>query len=143
MIKRLSLGLLVGACLLFGTAAQAAAPSSIISAQDLFDTCADQSATAQAACVSYVHATVQTAEIMHAADNGGKLTPLFCPGDQMVAQDFVAVLHIQATAHPERMKFPAPTVIIGGSIDAYPCSKPTAASAAAPAQKSARRKPHH
>ena len=139
MIRRLSLRLLAGIALTFAPVAEAAAPSAIISAQDLFDTCADQSATAQAACVAYVHATVQTAEIMRAAENGGKLMPLFCPGDRMVAQDLVAVLRIQAAAHPERVNFPASTVIIGGGIDAYPCSKPTAAPAAS-AHRSARPK---
>ena len=142
MIRRLSLRLLAGIALTFAPVAEAAAPSAIISAQDLFDTCADQSATAQAACVAYVHATVQTAEIMHAADNGGKLTPLFCPGDRMVAQDLVSVLRIQATVHPERMNFPAATVIIGGSVDAYPCPK-SAATPAAPAHKSARHRTRH
>ena len=142
MIRRLSLRLLAGIALTLAPVAEAAAPSGIVSAKDLFDTCADQSPAAQAACASYVHATVQTAEIMRAADNGGKLTPLFCPGDQMVAQDLVAVLRIQATAHPERLNFPAATVIIGGSIDAYPCSKPTAA-ATAPGRKSAKHRTHH
>ena len=142
MIRRLSLRLFAGIALTFAPVAEAAAPSGIISAQDLFDTCADTSPTAQAACDSYVHATIQTAEIIHAADNGGKLTPLFCPSDQMVAQDLVAVLRVQVTAHPERLNFPAPTVIIGGGADAYPCSRP-AANSAAPARKSAKHRTHH
>ncbi len=142
MIYRLSLLLLAGIALTSAPVAQAAAPSGIISTQDLFDTCADQAPAAQAACSSYVHATIQTAEIIHAADNGGKLTPLFCPGDQMVAQDLVAVLHIQVTAHPERLNFPAPTVIIGGGADAYPCPTP-ATTSAAPARKSARHRTRH
>ena len=133
MIKRLVVRLLAGSVLTFAPVAEAEVPSGITTAQDLFDTCADRSPTAQAACDSYVHATIQTAEIIHAADNGGKLTPLFCPGDQMVAQDLVAVLKLQVAAHPERKDFPAPTLIIGGGVDAYPCAK---TSAAAPAHAS-------
>jgi hypothetical protein len=140
MIKRLVARLLVGIALVFAPVAEAAAPNGIVTAQDLFDTCADQSPTAQAICDTYVHATIQTAEIVHAADHGGKLEPLFCPGDQMVAQDLVAVLRLQADADPERKNFPAPALIIGGAIDAYPCAKP--ATPAAPAHKPAAHRTH-
>jgi hypothetical protein len=135
MAKRLVLRLFAGIALTFAPVAEAAPPSGIHTAQDLFDTCADKTPSSPAACEAYVHATIQTAEIMHAAANGGKLTPLFCPGDNMVVQDLVSVLRIQASGHPERMAFPAPTVIIGGGIDAYPCAKPAAAPAATPEHK--------
>jgi hypothetical protein len=135
LAKRLLLRLFAGVALTFAPIAEAAPPSGIHTAQDLFDTCADSSPTAQAACNAYVHATIQTAEIMHAASNGGKLTPLFCPADSMGAQDLVAVLRVQADVHPERRNFPAPTVIIGGGIDTYPCPKGAGASTASPAHK--------
>ncbi len=149
LIKRLVLRLCAGVALVFAPVAEAAAPAGIHTAQDLFDTCADTSATAQAACDAYVHATIQTGQILQAEAQGGKLTPLFCPGDNMGTQDLVAVLKVQVAAHPERRDFPAPTVIIGGGIDAYPCTrtagvaKPAAAAAkqAAPAHAAARR-PH-
>lgn len=140
MIRCLVLTLICGAALTCASVAKAEAPAGIITGQDLFDTCADKSPVAQATCDSYVHAAIQTAEIIHAADNGGKLEPLFCPGDQMVAQDLVAVLKVQAAAHPERANFPAPTLIIGGGIDAYPCPKTKAAAPAAPARKPTVRK---
>ncbi len=143
MIKRVVLSLIGAAVLSVAGAAEAEAPIGIITAQDLFDTCADKTPTAQAACDSYVHASIQTAEIFHAADNGGKLEPLFCPPDQMVAQDLVAILKVQAAAHPERASFPAPTLIIGGGVDAYPCAKTKAASPAAPARKPAAHRTHH
>ena len=144
MAKRLLLRLSAGVALTFAPVsfaplAQAAAPSGIHSIQDLFDTCADSSPVSKAACEAYVHATIQTAEIVHAADNGGVMTPLFCPGENMGAQDLVAVLRVQLVAHPERKTFPAPTVIIGGGIDAYPCPK-GAATPSAPAHKAPVRK---
>lgn len=141
MVKRLMLRLFCGVALTFAPVAEAAAPSGIHTAQDLFDTCADASPTAKAACDAYVHATIQTAEIMKAASQGGRMTPLFCPGDQMGSQDLVSVLRIQVAAHPERRDFPAPTVIIGGGIDAYPCSK-AAGTPAAPAHRAPARRSH-
>ncbi len=137
MAKRLLLRLLAGIALTFAPVAWADTPTGIHSAQDLFDTCADKSPTAQAACEAYVHATIQTAEIMHAASEGGKLTPIFCPGDNMGVQDLVAVLRLQVNSHPERKAFPAPTVIIGGGVDAYPCSK-----ASGPAATPSKTTPH-
>jgi hypothetical protein len=129
MAKRLLLRLFAGVALTFAPVAWADAPGGIHTAEDLFDTCADKSPSAQAACEAYVHATIQTAEIMHAASNGGKLTPIFCPGDNMGVQDLVAVLRLQVNGHPERKTFPAPTVIIGGGVDAYPCAKTPAPAA--------------
>ena len=139
MAKRLLLRLFVGVALVFAPVAEAAAPTGIHTIQDLFDVCADAAATSKAACDAYIHATIQTAEIMHAADNGGKLSPLFCPSDSMGSQDLIAVLRLQVAANPERKTFPAPTVIIGGGIDAYPCQK-AAAQPAAPAHKTPLRK---
>ena len=139
MAKRLLLRLFAGVALTFAPVAWADPPGGIHSAQDLFETCADKSPSSQAACEAYVHATIQTAEIMHAASNGGKMTPIFCPGDNMGVQDLVAVLRVQVNGHPERKSFPAPTVIIGGGVDAFPCSKP-AGPAAAP-QATPRRTP--
>ncbi len=141
MIKRLVPRLLGAAALAFAGIAEAEPPG-IITAQDLFDTCADKSPAAQAACDTYVHASIQTAEIIHAADNGGKLEPLFCPPDQMVAQDLVAILKVQVAAHPERANFPAPTLIIGGGVDAYPCANAKASAPAAPVRKPAARRTH-
>ena len=129
MAKRLLLRLCAGMALAFAPLAWADPPGGIHSAQDLFDTCADKSPSSQAACEAYVHATIQTAEIMHAASNGGRLTPIFCPADNMGVQDLVAVLRLQADGHPERKAFPAPTLIIGGGVEAYPCSKPDARAA--------------
>ena len=136
MAKRLILRLLAGFILTFAPVAEAAPPGGVHTIQDLFDLCADDNPTSQAACDAYVHATIQTAEIIHASDAGGKLTPLFCPGDQMGSADLIAVLKIQVAAHPERKDFPAPTVIVGGGIDAYPCPK-ASTPAAAPAHKAA------
>ncbi len=115
----------------FASRAQAAPATGVHTIQDLFEVCADKAAASQAACDAFVHATIQTAELMQAAGNGGRLTPLFCPGDQMGAQDLIALLRVQVAAHPERKDFPAPTAIIGGGIEAYPCSHQ--AGAAAPA----------
>ncbi len=153
MAKRMLLRLFAGVALTFAPVtfapltfarpAEAAAPSGIHTIQDLFDTCADAAPESKSACEAYVHATIQTAEIVHAADNSGVLTPLFCPAPSMGAQDLVAVLRVQVTAHPERKTFPAPTVIIGGGIDAYPCPKGAATPAAAPAHKAPARKKHH
>ena len=142
MVKRLMLRLCAGLALAFAPVAEAAAPSGIHTIQDLFDTCADASDTAKAACDAYVHAAIQTAEVMQASAQGGKLTPLFCPSAQMGAQDLVSVLRIQVAAHPERKDFPAPTVIIGGGIDAYPCPK-TGAVPSAPAHHPTARRSHH
>ncbi len=140
MAKRLLPRLFAGVALTFAPVAEAATPTGIHTVQDLFDICADGAATSKAACDAYVHAVIQTAEIMHAADNGGKLTPLFCPSDSMGSQDLVAVLRLQVDANPERKTFPAPTVIIGGGIDAYPCPKTTAQPSAAPARKTPTRR---
>ena len=128
---------LAGAALAAAPLAHAAAPQGIHSIQDLFDTCADPAAASQAACDTYIHASIQTAELVHAADHGGNLTALFCPADQLGPRDLLAELQKQVAAHPERATFPAPTVIIGGAMEAYPCPKP--ASDAAPAHKSAKR----
>lgn len=128
-----------GVALVFAPMAEAAPPSNIHSIQDLFDTCADPAATSQAVCDTYIHAAIQTAELVHAADHGGNLTPLFCPNDQLGPRDLLAELQKQVADHPERKDFPAPTVIIGGAIDAYPCPKPPAA----PAHHSAKRSTHH
>lgn len=141
MAKRLLLRLFAGIALTFAPVAEAAPPTGIHTIQDLFDVCSSAGAESKAACDAYVHATIQTAEIVHAADNGGKLTPLFCPAADMGSQDLVAVLRVQVAAHPERQTFPAPTVIIGGGIDAYPCPKAdTAAAAPAPAHKAPARR---
>ena len=147
MARRLILRLFAGialtfAPLTFGSMAEAATPSGIHTAQDLFNVCADTSAVTQAACDAYVHATLQTAELLRAAAAGGKPVPLFCPGDQMGSQDLVAVLRLQAIAHPERRDFPAPTVILGGGVEAYPCPK-AAATGAAPAHRGAARRSRH
>jgi hypothetical protein len=124
---------LIGAALAFAPMAHAAAPQGIHSIQDLFDTCADPAATSQTACDTYIHASIQTAELVHAADHGGNLTALFCPNNQLGPRDLLAELQKQVSAHPERGTFPAPTVIIGGAMEAYPCPKP--ASESAPAHK--------
>lgn len=133
MYKRLIQLTAVGVALTFAPLAQAAAPIGIHTIQDLFDTCSDPAATSQAVCDAFIHASIQTAELVHAADNGGKLTPLFCPSDQLGPRDLLAQLRKQVAAHPERDTFPAPTVIIGGAIDAYPCPKTAAAPAHHPA----------
>lgn len=137
MARRLMLRLLAAIALIFAPMAEAA-PTGIHTAQDLFDICADTSPVTQAACDAYVHATLQTAELLRAAAAGGKPVPLFCPGDQMGSQDLVAVLRLQAIAHPERKDFPAPTVILGGGVEAYPCPK-AAVTTTAPAHRTARR----
>jgi hypothetical protein len=128
---------LIGAALAFAPLAHAAPTPGIHSIQDLFDACADPAATSQIACDTYIHASIQTAELVHAADHGGNLTALFCPNDQLGPRDLLAELQKQVSAHPERKTFPAPTVIIGGAMEAYPCPKP--ASAPAPAHKPAKR----
>jgi len=139
MLRRLIVRGLAGVALTFAPVAEAAAPSGIHSIQDLFDTCSDSASASQAACDAYIHAAIQTAELVHAADHGGNLTPLFCPGDQLGPRDLLVELQKQVALHPERKDFPAPTVIIGGAIDAYPCPKP----AAAPAHHSPRRTTRH
>ncbi len=126
MPMRLLQRLMIGLALTFAPIAEAAPPSGIHSIQDLFDTCDDPAATSKVACETYVHAAIQTSELVHAADNGGKLTPLFCPNDQLGAADLISVLRTQVAAHPERRSFPAPTVIVGGAVEAYPCPHPTA-----------------
>ena len=137
--RRVLLRLCAGVALVFAPVAEAAPPTGIHTIQDLFDVCADSSAESKAACDAYVHATIQTAEIMRAADNDGKLTPLFCPSDSMTSQDLIAILRLQVASNPERKTFPAPTVIIGGGIEAYPCQK-TVAQPATPAHKTPPRK---
>lgn len=151
MIKRLILRLCVGIALTFApvaeaqTTAPAPPPSSggVPTIQDVLDTCADPSAPAQAACAAYVNATLQTADILSAAAHGGKPTPLFCLKPGMRALDVVAVLKLQIDAHPDRKDYPAPTAIIGGAVDAYPCPKTVAAAPAAPTHRSTRRHAQH
>jgi hypothetical protein len=140
MMRRLTLRVLAGVALVFAPVAEAAPPSGIHTIQDLFDTCSDKAATSQAVCDAYIHASIQTAELVHAADHGGNLTPLFCPSDQLGPRDLLAQLQKQVSDHPERRDFPAPTVIIGGAIDAYPCPKPAGAPAA---QHHATKHAHH
>lgn len=129
---------LLGAALTLAPPAMAAVPNGIHTIQDLFDTCADSAPASQASCDTYIHAAIQTAELVHAADNGGNLTPLFCPNDQLGPRDLLAELQKQVDLHPERKDFPAPTVIIGGAIDAYPCPK----TATAPRHKARRTHKH-
>jgi hypothetical protein len=138
MHNRLVKGLLIGAALAVAPLAHAAAPAGIHSIQDLFDTCADQASTSQAVCDTYIHASIQTAELVHAADHGGQLSALFCPNDQLGPRDLLAELKKQVAAHPERKDFPAPTVIIGGAMDAYPCPHSAAAPEHHPARRSHR-----
>lgn len=148
MIKRLILRLLVGIALTFApvaeaqTTAPAPASSGVPTIQDVLDTCADQSPPAQAACAAYVNATLQTADIMSAAAHGGAPTPLFCLKDGMRALDMVAVIRLQIQGNPDRKDYPAPTAIIGGAVDAYPCAK-TAAAPAAPVHHSKKRRTQH
>lgn len=138
MIKRLILRLLTGIALTFApvaeaqTTAPAAAParSGVPTIEDLLDTCADPSPQAQSACAAYVNATLQTADIMSAAAHGGTPTPLFCLKAGMRAMDIVAVIRLQIAGHPDRQTYPAPTAIIGGAVDAYPCARTVAAPAA-------------
>jgi len=141
MIKRLILRLFAGVALAFAPAAEAATTDSVPTIQDLLDTCADPSAAAKAACAAYVNATIQTADIMSAVAGGGKQTPMFCLSAGMRPEDLVAVVRIQLTAHPDRKAFPAPTALIGGAVDAFPCAKP-AARTPAPAHRSTARRAH-
>lgn len=138
MPRRMILRLLAGVALTFAPLAEAAPPTGVHTIQDLFDTCADQAAASQAVCDTYIHASIQTAELVHASDHGGDLTPLFCPGDNLGPRDLLAELQKQVDAHPERKDWPAPTVIIGGAMDAYPCPH----AAPAPAHHTSRRTHH-
>lgn len=153
MIKRLILRLLTGIALTFAPVAEAqtiapapaAAPASsgVPTIQDVLDTCAGQSAPEQAACAAYVNATLQTADIMSAAAHGGTPTPLFCLKEGMRPQDIVAVIRLQLDGHPDRRTYPAPTAIIGGAVDAYPCAKTVAAPAAPVRHAKKRRTTQH
>ncbi|HEX4096653.1 MAG TPA: Rap1a/Tai family immunity protein, partial [Caulobacteraceae bacterium] len=87
-------------------------------------------------------ATLQTADIMSAAAHGGTPTPLFCLKDGMRPQDIVAVIRLEIEGHADRKDYPAPTAIIGGAIDAYPCVK-TVAAPAAPVHHSKKRRTRH
>ncbi len=114
--------------------ALAAPPSMVHTAQDLLDLCADPGDAARAACKFYIHGAIQSAQLMRAADSGQQPQPIFCPPDAVGVEQLVATLRSQVSAHPERAGFPAPTVILGGGLEAYPCPK-----AAAPAHTSRRR----
>ena len=110
--------------------ALAAPPAMVHTTQDLLDLCADPGDAAKAACKFYIHAAIQSAQLMRAADSGQEPKPLFCPPDSVGVEQMVATLRGQVSAHPERAGFPAPTVIIGGGLEAYPCPKTTAPRAA-------------
>ena len=119
--------------LVLAGSARADPPAMVHTAQDLLDLCADQSDAARAACKFYIHGAIQSAQLMRAADSGQQPQPIFCPTDAVGVEQLVATLRSQVSAHPERGGFPAPTVILGGGLKAYPC--PKAAATAHPAHR--------
>ncbi len=104
-------------------AAAGLAENGVQTATDLIELCSQKQDATQIACKFYIHGALQAAEMMHAADHGGEFHPLFCPPDSLSTDDFVAALRLQQSVHPERKTFPAATVIVGGAIEAYPCTK--------------------
>ena len=122
----------IGAALGLGAPGMARAANltgaEVQTATDLLNVCSDPGDGARIACRFFIHGALQASQMMHAADQGGQFTPMFCPPETLSTDDLVANLRKQVAAHQERRTFPAATVIIGGAIEAYPCTKiPSAA----------------
>ncbi len=112
-------------------------------ATDLLNLCADPSDAAKVGCRFYIHGALQASQMMHAADRGGEFTPMFCPPENLSSDDLVTALRKQVADHQERRTFPAATVIIGGAIEAYPCTKiPSSAATSGPAASRHHRRRH-
>ncbi len=104
------------------------ADGAIRTAGDWLELCEDHapasSAASGAACRAYAQGAIEGAELMHAADRGGPLAPLFCAPANVTNNDFIAAIRELVLRHPERRDYPAATVIVGGGAELFPCRKP-------------------
>jgi hypothetical protein len=101
--------------------ATADADSAIQTGADLMDVCSDASDSSKIACKFYVLGVLQSAAIMRAADTGQTDTPLYCASDATTTGDLIVAIRGLVSAHPDRLQYPAASVVVGGAMEAYPC----------------------
>lgn len=119
----------------------AAAEAGVVqTAGDLLSLCADPSEDTRIACKYFVIGALQSATVMHAADTGRPQADLYCAADSVTNSDLVLAIRNLVTAHPERLNFPAASVVVGGAMEAYPCKHGPAHGSAARRRKSAKAK---
>ena len=78
---------------------------------------------------------LQSAGLMHAADTHDPDATLYCAGDSVTNSDLIAAIRGLVAAHPERLKYPAASVVVGGAMEAYPCKPRAPATRHAPAKR--------
>jgi len=120
----------------------AAAEAGVVeTASDLLSLCADPSEDTRIACKYFVLGALQSAGVMHAADTGQPRSELYCAADSVTNSDLILAIRNLVTAHPERLNFPAASVVVGGAIEAYPCKHTPAHPSAARRRTSVKPKP--
>ena len=99
----------------------------VTTAGDLMKLCGDPSDSAKIACKFFVLGALQSATLMRAADAHDPKAMLYCAGDNVTNGDLIIAIRGLVSAHPERLNFPAASVVVGGAMEAYPCKRAPAA----------------
>ena len=123
-----------------GAAAPAAAENvGVTTAQDLLRLCDDPGDNGKIACKFFVLGALQSAGLMHAADTHEPKALLYCASDSTTNGDLIKAIRGLVQIHPERLNYPAASVVVGGAMEAYPCARaPTATLRHAPVKRAAR-----
>ena len=116
-------------------AAAAAEAGGIQTASDLLALCSDPSDNTRIACKFFVLGALQSAGLMHAADTHDPDATLYCAADTVTNSDLIAAIRGLVAAHPERLKYPAASVVVGGAMEAYPCKPRPPAARHAPVKR--------
>ncbi len=126
---------------LAGASASVAAPADNVgvqTARDLMNLCDDPSDTARIACKFFVLGALQSAGVMHASDTHDPKALLYCASDSTTNGDLVRAIRGLVAAHPERLDYPAASVVVGGAMEAYPCARAPATLHHSPVKRAAK-----
>jgi len=116
---------------LLATAALAVAPRPAAAAEnigvttgsDLMKLCDDPGDNGRIACKFFVLGALQAAGLMHAADTHEPKALLYCASDSTTNGDLIKAIRGLVQIHPERLNYPAASVVVGGAMEAYPCAR--------------------
>ena len=96
-------------------------------ARDLMNLCDDPGDNAKIACKFFVLGALQSAGLMHASDTHDPKALLYCASDSTTNGDLIKAIRGLVSVHPERLTYPAASVVVGGAMEAYPCANQPAA----------------
>ena len=111
----------------------------VTTARDLLNLCDDPGDNGKVACKFFVLGALQSAALMHAADTHEPKALLYCASDSTTNGDLIKAIRGLVQIHPERLNYPAASVVVGGAMEAYPCAHaPAATLRHAPVKRAAR-----